>query len=150
MNTKCIVCDKELELDPLTETENASVFPALHGGVIFRSTGQYGSRVIDSAMEYLAGRHGTEVQIIICDQCIVQKSQQVDCITDWEETKTAKYTEFDGVYSAEDKQGIINQLIEDGSYSNMTEHPDGSVTFHHWDGDMDHMPKEKGSKWRKN
>jgi hypothetical protein len=63
----CIVCHQPLE----------SVFPEVgnqpNGGLVFRSSGNYGSTVYDP-VEVLTGRH-QHLQINVCDPCIVAATE---------------------------------------------------------------------------
>ena len=59
----CICCKRVLKAEP---TENPMVVPPVYSGIVFRSTGNFGSTVFDpmpiGAEEML--------QIVICDECI--------------------------------------------------------------------------------
>lgn len=64
----CICCKRVLKAEP---TENPLVIPPVYSGIVFRSTGNFGSTVFDpmpiGAEEIL--------QIIICDECIKWKAR---------------------------------------------------------------------------
>jgi len=67
---KCIVCDKEKKLlGPDTET---SLHPCI-SGTMFEARGNYGSTIWD-----MEGRK--YLQIVICDDCLKAKADQVDVV----------------------------------------------------------------------
>tara|TARA_Y100000310_G_C20011053_1_gene502959 strand:+ start:117 stop:518 length:402 start_codon:yes stop_codon:yes gene_type:complete len=113
MNIKCISCGKELEEDRHSEKENAHFFPAVWGGVVFRSTGQFGSRVKDCIPCGGGINEPEEIQIIVCDQCLLEKSKQVDCIVNYKEVKTAEYADFDKCYTEEEQASMVERLKSD-------------------------------------
>ena len=104
MNKKCICCKKKLEV--LHNHENAASFPCVSGAVVFRSSGQYGSRLIDGS---------PEIQVLICDQCLLEKNNYVDEIFDIVPgIDTAKYKKFSR--TKKEKEWTIKYLKEDGAY----------------------------------
>lgn len=117
MKHTCIACGKELELDNQAETENAHIVPNVWGAVVFRSSGQYGSRVIDEIPEAFGRYPRRELQIMVCDQCILERSSKsVDLVVDHRTTATARYGDFDEEYEQEFRDVIVEQLKKDGSY----------------------------------
>ena len=118
MNTRCIACNKKLEMDKnLNADEDASMFPNIWDGVVFRSSGQYGSRVIDEIPSQFEGIARREIQVIVCDQCLIERSEQVDVIAERkrEVIMSAQYKTFDEEYSEEVKKSILEQLEKDGA-----------------------------------
>lgn len=72
MHLQCIRCDKILSADYGT---NYADFPSVNDGVVFRSSGQYGSAVLDQMVP--PGWH-SGVQIILCDECMVSQGHRID------------------------------------------------------------------------
>lgn len=112
---RCLSCDKSLPFEGIESgpliSQNAAMHPLVYGGIVFRSSGQFGSRLldpIDSADRAL--------QIIICDQCLIQHKARVQpLVTEHTEPK-AKYCTFDKMFSTESQQRIIEQLKQDDLY----------------------------------
>lgn len=69
----CLLCKKRLKVDFFGN--NAHTFPNIYGGVVFRSTGQYGSTVWDQPH---SSDWGDNIQIVICDSCITKNSLLVN------------------------------------------------------------------------
>ena len=78
LNCACIVCGKKLDVDDYTSA-NAEVYPSIYEGVVFRSSGQFGSRVIDCGIGFPSGWE-YEIQIIVCDECLIKKSHIVNAM----------------------------------------------------------------------
>lgn len=117
INHSCIVCGKVLEFDTHAETWNAATYPNVWGAVVFRSSGQYGSRLIDEVPVTLHGFSKREIQIMVCDQCLIERQEQVDVIIDKKHgMPTALYATFKEEYTEECQKGILDQLRKDGSY----------------------------------
>lgn len=76
LKTACIVCGKKLEADRHGGAD-AQIFPCIYGGVVFRSTGQFGSTVLDCGFGIPSGWEPF-VQIIVCDVCLVKKARTVN------------------------------------------------------------------------
>jgi transcription elongation factor Elf1 len=79
LNLQCIRCDKKLEIDNHGGF-NAHVFPNVYYGVVLRSSGQYGSTVLDCGVGIPSGYHD-EIQIIICDECIIKLGNRINMWT---------------------------------------------------------------------
>lgn len=77
LNCQCLVCNKKLNAIVTLTTSNAEVYPSVSGGVVFRSSGQYGSTILDCGVG-IPTPFETEVQIIICDECLLKKSKIVN------------------------------------------------------------------------
>ena len=69
----CICCDKKLDAEL---SDNPVVISPVYGGIIFRSTGNYGSSIFDPITEEEI------LQIVICDDCIRNKIKRVIHIYD--------------------------------------------------------------------
>ena len=76
LNAICLVCDKKLEVDKATGM-NAQTYPIVYKGVVFRSSGQYGSTVLDCGVGIPRGWE-PEIQIIVCDECLLKKNKIVN------------------------------------------------------------------------
>lgn len=76
LNSVCLCCGKKLEADSMTGT-NAEEYPIIYGGVVFRSSGQFGSTVLDCGVG-IPPEWEAEIQIIICDECLVNKADIVN------------------------------------------------------------------------
>lgn len=87
MRVNCICCNILLEIDEPGDPVN--IFP-VYGGLIFRSTGNYGSTVFDP----MVLKNKEMLQIIICDQCIRKKKRSIVRLYDIKERITAKSKEF--------------------------------------------------------
>lgn len=105
MNRKCIICDKLLEQQ--SPSKNAAEFPMIWDGVVFRSSGQFGSRLNDC---------NHEIQVIICDQCLIERIKNIDTIQGEKSVTTARYEPYEKHVSNSEKTGIIEQLKKDGAY----------------------------------
>lgn len=57
----CFICEKPIPVDDA----------AVYGGTVWRTTGNFGSRVYDSVND------GTYLEIVICDECLVTRKQHV-------------------------------------------------------------------------
>jgi hypothetical protein len=68
MNTKCIVCGKELKTIHYHEDD---ITFCLDGGATFRLEESYGSAIIDDM---------GDKQIIVCDQCIKDNADKIDSV----------------------------------------------------------------------
>ena len=77
LNCQCLVCNKKLDAIASLTTSNAEVYPSVSGGVVFRSSGQFGSTVLDCGVG-IPSPFSTEVQIIICDECLLKKAKIVN------------------------------------------------------------------------
>lgn len=120
MNKKCIICDKLL--DQQSPSKNAAEIPMIWDGVVFRSSGQFGSRLNDC---------NYEIQIIICDQCLIEKISRIDTITNWihkNADKKARYEPYEKHVSPKEKAGIIEQLKKDGAYVSIRQSKTGPKT----------------------
>ncbi len=87
---KCICCDCVLEAEP---SDNPMATYPIYDGLIFRATGNYGSTVFDP-MSFLPGRKEEILQVIICDDCIKKKADQVTRIYNIRREATAESEEF--------------------------------------------------------
>ena len=75
---ECFVCGSELKLDSHSlpdEENNPHIIHPLYGGLWFRSSGNYGSSVFDPMSK-------EELQIAICDECLMAKKNEVTHIYD--------------------------------------------------------------------
>lgn len=70
----CLVCGKKLEC---SDAENAESYPVVYEGVVFRSSGQFGSKILDCGFGIPSGWE-SEVQIIVCDACLIKKAKTVN------------------------------------------------------------------------
>ncbi len=68
----CICCDKVLQVDENSDT-NPIVVPSVYGGLVFRSSGNYGSTIFDP----FPSRQEQMLQVIICDECIKDEVEWV-------------------------------------------------------------------------
>ncbi len=70
MENKCIVCDKELEVEAFNDVFRDAI-GIVYGATIWRSHGNYGSTVYDPMFsdEYL--------EVFVCDECLKQKRRLV-------------------------------------------------------------------------
>lgn len=75
----CICCGKKLEADK-GSAANAEAYPIVYEGVVFRSSGQFGSKVLDCGVGIPSG-WSPEVQIIVCDKCLLKKANTVNTRT---------------------------------------------------------------------
>jgi len=113
MNNKCISCGKTLEVDSHSHTENANIIPNIWDGVVFRSSGQFGSRVIDEV-----GPNPEEIQVIVCDQCLIEKLDLVDLIKDKKTVRTSNYGKLEERLGTDRKNRIIELIKKDGGWTN--------------------------------
>lgn len=68
MKVNCICCNNELEAEPV---DNPATIPSVYDGLIFRSTGNFGSTVFDPiTLEEI-------LQVVICDNCVRVKYNRV-------------------------------------------------------------------------
>lgn len=88
MRVECICCNILLEIDEPGDPMN--IFP-VYGGLIFRSTGNYGSVAFDP----IVLKNKEMLQIIICDHCIRKKKRSIVRLYDIKERITAKSKEFE-------------------------------------------------------
>jgi len=72
--SECLVCRKQLDYD---WNGNAERVPSVYDGVVFRSSGQFGSRVLDCGVSIPQGFQA-DVQIIICDECLIANAHRVN------------------------------------------------------------------------
>ncbi len=70
---KCICCDRVLDAEL---SDNPMATYPIYDGLIFRAMGNYGSTVFDP-MPFMKGRKEEILQVIICDDCIKKKADQV-------------------------------------------------------------------------
>ena len=116
MNTKCIACGKNLDSDRDDEERDsdATCYPIIYSGIVFRSSGQFGSRILDNIHD-----DNIEIQIIICDQCIIEKNEMADMVIQTKRLKIEKeseYRKFTDEYDKKQREYIIAQLKKDGNY----------------------------------
>lgn len=83
----CMCCDKALQTEPC---DNPMVIHPVYDGLIFQSTGNFGSTVFDPMPI------GEEeiLQVVICDDCIKRKAKRVTWIHDVEREVTASAEPF--------------------------------------------------------
>lgn len=82
----CICCDGVLRAEPI---DNPIVITPVYDGLIFRATGNFGSRVFDPHP------YSEEIlQVIICDKCIKEKAKLVTRIHNINRDITAESGEF--------------------------------------------------------
>lgn len=103
----CICCDRDLETEvfcnhpgcrshvshPCEEcgrSFNPMVIPLIYGGLVFRSTGNYGSTVFDP----MPAKKKEMLQVVICDVCIKMKAKKVTHIHDIKEEVSGESGEF--------------------------------------------------------
>jgi hypothetical protein len=90
LNLQCIRCDKQLDIHTM-EPNNAASFPCVHKGVVFRSSGQFGSSILDCGVG-IPGGYQSDIQIILCDDCIEKNGDRINTMTD-ERTVMVEYTD---------------------------------------------------------
>ncbi len=83
----CISCGNGFATE--SSDNPIDIFP-VYGGLIFRSTGNYGSQVFDP----MPTRRKEMLQVIICDNCIQKKSYLVKLIHNIKRGATAEIKEF--------------------------------------------------------
>lgn len=86
----CICCDRVLEAEP---TDNPIVIHPVYDGLIFRSTGNFGSTIFDPMPRQVEEM----LQVIICDDCIKRKAKRVTLIHNIKRETTAESGEFQPV-----------------------------------------------------
>lgn len=74
MNRQCIRCDKTMEDALDISDKDGETYPNTSEGIVFRSSGQFGSTVWD---EFINPRY---MQIILCDECAVKLAERIDII----------------------------------------------------------------------
>ena len=62
MPKRCLICEKAIEADEL----------ALHDATVWRTHGDYGSKVFDAVSDAVF------LEAIVCDDCLVRKKQLID------------------------------------------------------------------------
>lgn len=84
---QCFCCNRTLEAE---STDNPIVITPVYDGLIFRSTGNYGSTVFDPMPI------GVEemLQVIICDDCIKTRAKRVTRIHNIQRDVTADVEPF--------------------------------------------------------
>lgn len=83
----CICCGRTLEVEP---NDNPVVISPVYDGLIFRSTGNYGSTIFDPmpiGLEEI-------LQVIICDDCIRTRAKRVIRLYNISTETTAYSEEF--------------------------------------------------------
>lgn len=97
LKTICICCDKKLTVDR-HGTANAQQYPCVSDGVVFRSSGQYGSTVLDCGVGIPEGWE-YEVQIIVCDECMIKKASIINAMKNsrcvYNGRKVVEFAEYD-------------------------------------------------------
>lgn len=83
----CICCNKIVEV---YVNENPLAISPAYYGLIFRSTGNFGSKVLDSTP--VGG--GEILQVVICDDCMKKKAKRVTRIYNIKLETTAECGEF--------------------------------------------------------
>ena len=83
----CICCGCVLEAEP---NDNPMVISPVYNGLIFRSTGNYGSTIFDPDSE----QREEILQIVICDDCMKMNSESVTLIHNIKRNITAETTPF--------------------------------------------------------
>lgn len=66
---QCFVCQKDIERESLRD-DHVCINP-VHGGLVFRATGNYGSTIFDP----LGG--GEFIEIYICDKCVEDQADSI-------------------------------------------------------------------------
>lgn len=84
----CFCCNRILEAEP---TENPMVIPPVYSGIVFRSTGNFGSAIFDPMP--IGGEE--MLQIVICDECIKWKVKWVTRIHNIKRDVTADIEPFE-------------------------------------------------------
>ena len=87
MIINCFCCRSVVDIEPGDDPTGA--YP-VYGGLIFRSTGNYGSTVFDP----LPMSREEVLQIIICDECILKDSRFVTRIHNIKRSVTADTEDF--------------------------------------------------------
>lgn len=88
----CICCNRVVETELLSTSNPLVIYPA-YGGLLFRSSGNYGSTVFDP-MAFLPGRKEEVLQVMICDECIKKNAKRVKLIHNIKRTTTSELGEF--------------------------------------------------------
>lgn len=103
----CICCDRDLNAEVFCDypgcrshvshpcegcgrSPNPMVILPIYGGLVFRSTGNYGSTVFDP----MPTKKKEMLQVVICDLCIKTKARRVTHIYKIKENVTAESKEF--------------------------------------------------------
>jgi hypothetical protein len=76
LKCNCLVCKKPLNV---ICGANAEEIPAISGGVVFRSSGQFGSTILDCGVGVPAG-WSNEIQITICDKCLLKNAEIINAM----------------------------------------------------------------------
>lgn len=90
MQINCICCNRALKT-VLYVGENPTVIPAVYDGLIFRSTGNYGSKVFDP----MPTQEEEMLQVVICDDCIEYRVKRVVKIHNIKRITTADAEPFE-------------------------------------------------------
>ncbi len=89
---KCFCCDKVLETECHIDS-NPMVLSPLYDGVWFRAPGNFGSTVFDPIPDKLRGEDPF-LQILICDDCLKKKSDEVSYVHNIRHKVTADVETF--------------------------------------------------------
>lgn len=76
---KCFCCDKVLQTEPDAFSGDHTTLVPAYDGVWFRAHGNFGSTVFDPILDKVSGKE-LFLQILICDDCLKKKADDVACI----------------------------------------------------------------------
>lgn len=86
---KCFCCDKWLSVE-FFDSNNPLTINPVYDGLIFRTTGNFGSKIFDpmpiGVEEFL--------QVVVCDDCIKNKAKWVTRIHNIQRNTTSEAGEF--------------------------------------------------------
>ena len=83
---KCMCCNRIVQGDV---DENPLVISSVYSGLVFRSTGNFGSTIFDPI-----GETEEILQVVICDDCMKKKARRVTRLHNIKHEMTADRGEF--------------------------------------------------------
>ena len=83
---KCFCCGKELEIDWYESyRDEPDILVPVYDGLWFESAGNYGSTIYDPIDN--DSRRKDRIRIVICDECVTKKKDEVTRIVSYEKWK---------------------------------------------------------------
>ena len=107
MNHKCFRCETYLTVLEEGRHKDATVFPNVSCGVVFRTTGQYGSTIWDECAGF-GNKEPREIQIILCDKCLATFNWNVDIVGAKDDEGNRQYESF----TAHAKDWLADEKLE--------------------------------------
>jgi hypothetical protein len=90
-NMRCFCCDKSIQTDIRDEDSPTTLYPA-YDALWFRAYGNFGSTLFDPIPGQ--NRKDAFLQILICDECVARKSEQITYIHNIRHHETADEEPF--------------------------------------------------------